>query len=74
MPKVINDLPKDLINLRALEGLLGSRKNLAKGLGISTASINYWFTNRSYIPSKYISKLAELGDGRFESSDFVRDV
>lgn len=56
--------------LRAVEGLLGGRQELADRLSLSRAAIDRWIREER-LPQDYIGKLIELSHNRFTADDFL---
>jgi len=76
VPKVLRNRPKHIVNLEAVQALVGdgTNRDLADEMGIS---VNHYVQMKSSgrpIPSRFLLRLVELSCNRFDVKDFLPDA
>jgi len=71
MPKTrASNRPHAISCLRAIEGLIGTRDDVARALGCSRQCVDLWVAKGKISP-RYALKLHRLGQGRFTIEELM---
>lgn len=66
------NVSKSIRYLKAIQEMVGTRKDLANMIGIKPETINYWIA-RNKVPKRYACSLSYISDNKFTPKDFLGD-